>query len=808
MTTDSANVKSSKRIRNRLLVRGTVQGVGFRPFVYRLAQEMKLGGCIANTLFGAEIEVEGPRDTIEKFQQRLCSELPPLASITEIHAVELEPQGTSEFVIRSSSSDGKCAALVLPDVATCSDCVHEIFDPSNRRYRYPFTNCTNCGPRYSIIVRLPYDRCNTTMAGFTMCPDCRAEYENPADRRFHAQPNACPRCGPSLRLLNRNGTELARHDDALRAAVQALREGKIVALKGIGGFQLLVDAQNDAAVERLRKRKRREEKPFAVMFPSLEEVRRICSVGALEQRILVSPESPIVLVRKQESSGGAVVAPNVAPDNPYLGVMLPYSPLHHLLLNDFGRPVVATSGNLTDEPICIATNEALERLGGIADFFLTHNRPIFRYVDDSVVRVMAGRVVVLRRARGFAPLPVAQIPKGSTPIIAFGAHLKNTVAVTVGKTIILSPHIGDLDTELAVRAHEQTVDDLCALYQSKPKVLVCDAHPDYASTQTALRMGSSEELAQREVVRVAHHHAHVLAAIAEHGLFGKKVLGVAWDGTGLGLDRTIWGSEFLLVRGGSFQRLGHFRYFRAVGGDAAMREPRRSAFAVLAEILGPVDAIAWFRQYQPTAFTTSEFRLFVQMAMRGLNSPWTCSAGRLFDAVASLLGLRHRCSFEGQAAMALEWLASEVSIPIPYPVILEVAEDSNQPVECSSEGKACPDQTNRYVFNWAPMICEILNDLATEIPQELIAARFHATLVEVIAEFSKIARCSTVVLTGGCFQNRLLTEGTVQRLEEEGIRVFIHERVPPNDGGVAVGQAVAAAYWHQGRKQSVSRSSR
>ncbi|MCX7626013.1 MAG: carbamoyltransferase HypF, partial [Candidatus Sumerlaeaceae bacterium] len=585
--------------------------------------------------------------------------------------------------------------------------------------------------------------------------------------------------------------------------VGALREGKIVALKGIGGFQLLVDACNEYAVQRLRERKRREEKPFAVMVPSLEALHRVCVAGPLEERLLLSPESPIVLLEKRNNLERAV-APNVAPGNPYLGLMLPYSPLHHILLNDFNGPLVATSGNLTDEPICTSTREALERLGGIADFFLTHDRPIFRYVDDSVVRVVAGRSVVLRRARGYAPLPVAQLPEKRGRVLAFGAHLKNTVAVAVEETVFLSQHIGDLDTEPAVRAHERTVKDLTTLYQSEPEILVCDLHPDYASTRSLERKRQRRTLPPVEIVRVPHHYAHVVAAIAEHRLFDEDVLGIAWDGTGLGLDRTIWGSEFLKANRSGFQRLGHFRYFRGLGGDRAMREPRRSALSVLTEVLGSSAAGAWFEQHHPGVFEESELRLFEQMFTTGLNSPWTCGAGRLFDAVASVLGIRHRCSFEGQAAMELEWYAARSPADKHYPVVWSVVEHSAESAIWPVERITSSRTTRVRIFDWAPMVQAILADIAANVPAQLIAARFHATLVETIVDFARFAEISAVVLTGGCFQNRLLAEGAINRLEQEGLRVFIHERVPPNDGGVAVGQAVAAAYWHLGRNTSVS----
>jgi hydrogenase maturation protein HypF len=787
MTAATSESNESAKIRKNFRVKGTVQGVGFRPFVFRLAHELQLGGWVANTLWGAEIEVEGAVSHVQCFEQRLRSELPPLATISSLEITDLEPVGVTDFVIRASDAGGTPAALVLPDVATCPDCLREIFDPTNRRFRYPFTNCTNCGPRYSIIVRLPYDRANTTMASFVMCEECRAEYEDPRNRRFHAQPNACPKCGPQLAWLDARGQELQRADEALLAATRALREGAVVALKGIGGFQLLVDARSEDAVRRLRARKRREEKPLALMLPSLAAAQCSCEINEVEQQLLTSAESPIVLLRKR-GSADLGIAPSVAPGNPYLGVMLPYSPLHHLLLADFQAPLVVTSGNLTDEPICISTEEALERLSGIADFFLTHNRPIVRYVDDSVVRVVKGRAVVLRRARGYAPLPVAQLPTSADGVLAFGAHLKNTIALGVGENLILSQHIGDLDTEPALRAHEHTARALAALYEAQPRHLACDLHPDYASSRVARKWRANSQT----LIEVPHHYAHVLAVMAEHELLEEDVLGVAWDGTGLGLDRAIWGSEFLLASARAFQRLGHFRYFRALGGDRAMREPRRAALAILAEILGAEDAVKWFVKHHPNAFSPQELPIILKMLATGLNSPWTSSAGRMFDAVAALLGMRYRCSFEGQAAMELEWCATEVPGDDHYLVAWRSAQAEPGHVFWP-DGLGTASPVPIQVFDWEPMVRAILTEYESGVVPQRIARRFHATLALLITQMAHHSSRQMVVLSGGCFQNRLLCELAAERLEQEGFRVFINEQIPPNDGGIAVGQAVAAA---------------
>ncbi|MDW8241321.1 MAG: carbamoyltransferase HypF, partial [Acidobacteriota bacterium] len=514
--------------RLRITIRGAVQGVGFRPFVYRLANEMGLPGWVLNSPQGVFIEVEGNAPELETFLLRIEREKPPRSFIQSLEYSFLDPVGYTTFEIRHSDESGEKTALVLPDIATCSDCLREIFDPTNRRHRYPFTNCTNCGPRFTIIEALPYDRPNTTMKHFAMCNECRSEYENPLDRRFHAQPNACPRCGPHLELWDAGGKVLASHHDALGGAAAAIRDGRIVAVKGLGGFHLIVDARNEDAVVCLRRRKHREEKPFALMYPHLECVKEHCIVSELEERLLLSPESPIVLLRRR-SEGRIVrsaISPSVAPGNPYLGVMLPYTPLHHLLMAELGFPVVATSGNLSDEPICTDEQEALERLAGIADLFLIHNRPIARHVDDSVVRVMMGRELVLRRARGYAPLPIANcgvtdsqgtpslVQEGTsspTSMFAVGAHLKNTIAVSVGSQVFVSQHIGDLETAEAFEAFQRVIKSFHDLYNLRPSAVACDAHPDYLSTHYARRNGLP-------VISVQHHYAHVLSCMAENEL--------------------------------------------------------------------------------------------------------------------------------------------------------------------------------------------------------------------------------------------------------------------------------------------------
>jgi len=557
-------------------IEGAVQGVGFRPFVYRLAQRFNLKGQVNNSSAGVEIIVEGVAKSLDEFAVCLKNEKPPLAIIDKFNIKEIATADYQGFTIVHSDSSGTKNALMLPDIATCPDCLREIFDPNNRRYQYPFTNCTNCGPRYSIIEALPYDRSYTTMKAFTMCPACRKEYENPADRRFHAQPNACPICGPQLELRDNKGILLAERYDALLLAAQALKDGRIVALKGIGGFQLLVDARNDEAVKELRFKKGREEKPFAVMYQSLERAKAICEISDIETELLGSYMSPITLLKllpdiKSEISSA------IAPGNPYLGVMLPYTPLHHLLMQSLDFPVVATSGNLSDEPICIDNNEALTNLSGIADLFLIHNRPIVRHVDDSVAREIAGKVSVTRRARGYAPLPIL-LANTKKSILAVGAHLKNSAAISFASKVFITQHIGDLDNDKAYTAFTKSIDSLANVYEFKPVLVVSDKHPDYLSSKYADKLGIEKK-------QIQHHAAHIYSCMAENEI-KPPVLGVAWDGTGLGDDGTIWGGEFFVIGGSDYKRAAHFRTFNLPGGDQAIKEPRRTAIALLYAIYG------------------------------------------------------------------------------------------------------------------------------------------------------------------------------------------------------------------------------
>jgi hydrogenase maturation protein HypF len=787
--------------RLKLVVRGAVQGVGFRPFVFRLAAELGLAGWVNNSSQGVFIEVEGTRGALERFLLRLESDQPPRSFIQSLEASWLDPIGYVGFEIRQSETGGDRITLVLPDIATCSDCFREIFDPKNRRYRYPFANCTNCGPRFSIIESLPYDRANTSMKTFTMCPRCQAEYEDPADRRFHAQPNACPVCGPHLELWDRNHAGKSadgrlssprsheRGYDVLLGAAEAIREGKIVAVKGLGGFHLMADARNDRAVRLLRERKHREEKPFALMFPSLEAIKAACEVLPLEERSLRSPESPILLLKKSVNRKSQIVNA-VAPGNPNLGAMLPYTPLHHLLLAELGFPVVATSGNLSDEPICTDEREALERLGGIADVFLVHNRPIVRHVDDSIVRVILDRELVLRRARGYAPLPITLSPRLSSnksqSILAVGAHLKNTVALSVGPQVFISQHIGDLETEPAHTAFRRVIADLERLYEAKPQIVAADLHPDYLSTRVAQEIGGAKSPLGQElqftpkvfgtariptVVGVQHHIAHVWSCMAENELL-PPVLGVSWDGTGYGLDGTVWGGEFFLVTNENVERIAHLRSFRLPGGNQAVKEPRRTALGLLHEIFG--EAVFGQCGLGPVAaFSRSELAALKTMLAKNLNAPVTTSVGRLFDAVASLVNLRQKIHFEGQAAMELEFAREEV--------------ETDERYELSLVARLSP-----LILDWSLMIEAILADVKAGVSVGDISAKFHNALVEAIIRVARHAGQNQVVLSGGCFQNRYLIERSVRRLQTNGFRAYWHQRVPPNDGGIALGQVVAA----------------
>ncbi len=693
---------------------------------------------VCNTPDGVVIEAEGPTAQLDQFVRRLETDKPPAALILTCTQKTVPLQDVAGFVILPSLSASTASALVLADRATCAACLAEINDPSARRYRYPFTTCTHCGPRFTIMTGLPYDRPATTLADFPLCADCRAEYTDPADRRFHAQPLACPVCGPQLALWTPAGEVLATRDDALRQTVAALRAGQIVAVKGIGGFHLVCDAHNEDAVQRLRARKCRPFKPFAIMAASLAEAATLCEISVLEVELLTSPAAPIVLM-----TGRGVLAPSVAPDNPTLGVMLPSSPLHHLLLQEFGRAVVATSGNRASEPVCLDEPEALDRLGRLADLFLVHNRPIAHRADDSIVRVMAGRMMMIRRARGYAPMPVMGHVPVTDSVLALGSHLKNTVALGINGRIVVSPHIGDLDTPEARAGHADAVATLTQLHRVSPARTVRDRHPDFTPSPGAQA--------------VQHHHAHALACLLDNNLSG-PALAVVWDGLGYGTDGTLWGGEFLRLgeTPTAYTRAAHLWPFPLIGGDAAARYPARAALGLLS-VMGEADRAI-------PGLTQADRRLMLQALARGINCPMTTSAGRLFDGVAALLGLCAENTFEGQAALALEFAALAYGPAEPYPLGVEPTD-------------------------WRPILRQILQ----ETDPHRAAARFHATLAHLIVTCVQ-GLCETrVLLTGGCFQNKALLEQTVEALRAAGIAPFWHHHLPPNDGGIAAGQVVAAS---------------
>lgn len=743
-----------------LLVEGVVQGVGFRPFVHALATRRRLAGWVRNTAGGVEIEVEGEMDDLDGFVDELILRPPPLACIDRIRAEERTPFGHRGFVIQDSR-DGDGFQPVPPDVATCPACLAEVRDPGDRRFGYPFTNCTHCGPRFTIIRALPYDRPSTTMAGFTMCGPCRREYQDPGDRRFHAEPNACPTCGPHLALLDAQGAPLG--GDPLTGARRRLRAGAIVAIRGIGGFHLACDATSEPAVRRLRERKGRQTKPLAVMVPDLAAAERLCRLGDGDRRLLLSPARPIVLLPARPA---APIAPSVAPGLGQLGVMLPYSPLHHLLFAGAGSPpvLVLTSGNRSEEPIAIEVTDALVRLRGIADAFLVHDRPIEARCDDSVVRAVDGEELPIRRSRGLAPVPL-RLPFEVRPLLACGAELKNTVCVARGVHAFLSPHVGDLENYETYVALRGMVARLTALFRVRPEAIVHDLHPGYLSTRFA-----REQDPRLPRVAVQHHHAHVAACMAEHGL-GGRLIGVAFDGAGHGSDGAVWGGEFLVADYAGFRRAAHLAYVPLAGGDLAARQPFRMALAHLRHA-----GLPWDPALPAVAAASERERAVVARQLEGgLNAPPTSSVGRLFDAVASLVGLRHRAAYEAQAAMELEGAAT-VEPDMTYPFAL---------------GDGVP-----AVLDPAPIVRAIVGDAAAGVPVELVAARFHATLARAVAETCGAIRAATglgrVVLTGGVFQNVTLLRATRRAVEAAGFEVFRHRLVPPNDGGLALGQIAVA----------------
>jgi hydrogenase maturation protein HypF len=760
--------------RTEVKIEGTVQGVGFRPFVFLVARKLALTGWIVNGANGVMIEVEGADDAVSRFLELLRTACPPGARIERMSARSIPVIGDSEFTIQPSDESGTKQLAMSPDLATCADCVAELFDPTDRRVRYPWLSCAQCGPRFTMVTGIPYDRANTTMSRFVLCEACRSEYEAPDNRRFHAESTACPACGPAVALWDADGDVSAEGEEAIRRTCRIIRAGGIVAVKGIGGFHLWADATSDEVVQRLRNRKRRPHKPFAVMFPSLEAARTYCTLSPGEAKWLASPEAPIVILQRLEETA---LIQGIAPGNATVGAMLPYTPLHHLLMTELDAPVVATSGNRSEEPIVTDEQEARRRLDGIADAFLVHDRPIARPMDDSVIRMTQSGPIVLRRARGLVPrtirLPesIARYVEG--PVLAVGSHQKNTVALLDADRVLLSQHLGDLSTIETENAVRQAIDDLQWLLRVKPSAVACDLHPDYRSTRLA------EELASRwdvPVIRVPHHHAHVAACMAEHGVTG-EVLGIAWDGSGYGTDGALWGGEFLLVTYRESERVAHLHPFRLPGGEQAAREPRRAELAIRWETFGTQGCLASVEE--GTEWRAQAQRI-VAMLDKQIQSPVTTSMGRLFDAVASMLGLCQVASFEGQAAMALEQEGTGASVH---------GEKGTYPIPLISQAET----PRRWIADWRPMIELIADDLSRGIERSRIAHRFHRSLAELIGQVAEQVGVQQVVLTGGCFQNVLLADLATERLESAGFVALTHREVPPNDGGLALGQAVIAA---------------
>jgi hydrogenase maturation protein HypF len=755
--------------RRAIAVSGIVQGVGFRPFIYGLASRLQLRGFVKNQAGGVLIEVEGESDVLDRFLEALTAEPPPLAHIDRLFWERQPPRGDAQFLIDQSSADAAQQVFVSPDVAVCEDCLTEIFDSEDRRYLYPFLNCTHCGPRLTIIQGAPYDRERTTMAGFPMCPACRKEYDDPANRRFHAQPTACAACGPRLELVGPEGQQVPT-EDPVRSFAAALLAGKIGALKGLGGYHLSCDTRREAIVAELRRRKHREEKPFAVMVADLAAVEGLCETSPAEGQLLLSPRRPIVLLRKRPASG---IAESVAPGNPYLGVMLPYTPLHHLLLRAVGGvPLVMTSGNRSDEPIAYEDDDALQRLGGIADLFLMHNRPIHVRCDDSVTRIVDAQELPLRRSRGYAPQPIRLPFDCPRPLLAVGGQFKGTFALGSGRHAFLSHHLGDLDHYDAYRAFEKDVALYEQLFAAKPAAIVHDLHPDYASTRYA-RQRAADGV---ECLPVQHHHAHIAACMAENGLV-EPVIGVAFDGTGFGLDGAIWGGEFLIGDYRGFRRAAHLRYVGMAGGDQAIRQPWRMAAAHLLDAGEDLDLL---RARVPSGM----LRTVRTMLERQLHTPLTSSMGRLFDAVAALAGVRDQVSYEGQAAIELEWLATGLPPDGGYPFAL-------------AEG-ATKDREQPLVVDTRPLIRAIAADARQGFPAARIARRFHATVVDMIGMVCACIRADTqldaVVFSGGVFMNALLLHESSAHLTNAGFRVYRHRLTPPNDGGLSLGQLAVAAH--------------
>ena len=749
-------------VAKKIFVNGIVQGVGFRPFVFQLAEEFSLNGEVANTSSGVTIHIEGSPGQVAAFEKQLADRPPPLAHIVEISSRSAAAVNFTDFAIVKSKSESAVSTLISPDVSVCSDCLAELFDPGDRRYHYPFINCTNCGPRYTIIDDIPYDRPKTSMRHFKMCPACQAEYDDPANRRFHAQPNACAECGPQVALYDNRKNRISTAD-CIPEAAKLLKNGAILAIKGLGGFHLAADAANPGAVRQLRRRKLREEKPLAVMSSNLAAVERYAEVQDADEKLLSSIQRPIVLLKKKAND---LICEEVAPHNQYYGVMLPYTPLHYQLLRHDFTALVMTSGNLSEEPIAIDNEEAFSRLVKIADYFLIHDRDIYLRSDDSIVRHTAGARRFIRRSRGFVPIPVF-LQKKTPQILACGAELKNTVCLTRQGKAFLSQHIGDLENIATYDFLKLTVDHLKRILDINPEIIACDLHPDYMSTRYA------REQTELPRVQVQHHHAHIVSCMAEHKLDG-AVIGLAFDGTGYGSDGCVWGGEIMIAEGHEFRRAGHLAYVPMPGSNAAVKEPWRMAISYLQDAYGT----DFYNLDLPFLKRLDKKRLTVtgEMITKNINSPLTSSLGRFFDGVAALCGIREQVNYEGQAAMELEMLAA---VPAASGYTYEWEKD---------------DEIRIFT---APIIRGVVADIQNQVPPAEIGAKFHRTLIGLFADLCQDIRADNglnrVVLSGGCFQNMTLLGGMIEALQKNNFEVFTHEQVPANDGGISLGQAVVAA---------------
>jgi hydrogenase maturation protein HypF len=746
----------------KIHVRGVVQGVGFRPFIYQIANSNGLKGWVNNTSGDVTIVVEGPPDRIKSFLDQLKTAPPPQSHIESVESIPEPFNSYEDFRILDSQVKENEYQLISPDLATCPACQKEILDPADRRYGYPFTNCTNCGPRFTIIEDIPYDRPRTTMSKFKMCPACQREYDDPSDRRFHAQPNACPVCGPHLSIAGLNPAT-----DVVTEAAGLLKEGNILAIKGLGGFLLACDATSDVAVKRLRERKQRPAKPFAIMLRTIAEVKEYCLVNAQEEEALCSAAAPIVLLKMK---GPPRLSYLIAPGLKHLGVMLPYTPLHHLLMNETGLPLVMTSGNLAEEPIAAENEEALNRLGGIADYFILHNRDIYSRYDDSVVTVEQDAVRMVRRARGYAPYPV-RLPFPIKSVLACGPELKNTFCLTRDDHAFVSQHIGDLENEETLEHFENSVQLYERLFRIRPEVIACDLHPDYLSTKWAEAEANKRGL---PLVRVQHHYAHIVSCLADNSLQG-PVIGIALDGTGYGTDGRVWGGEFMLADYHGFQRKAHFEYLPLPGGSAAIRNPYRIAAAYLYTLLGAEALRSDLPALQ--GLDESEIELIKRQVDRRLNTPLTSSCGRLFDAVSALLGVRRQVEYEGQAAIELEVAADERLTDAEYPYRIEMVDGIR-------------------IIRLRELLTALREDIRGGVPVSTIAAQFHNTIASIIirlaGDLSAENGLRQVALSGGVFQNRRLLNQAVAGLKRAGLTPLIHRQVPCNDGCISLGQAVVA----------------